>query len=87
MTGFRVEIDARGEVSIPADAHYGAETQRAVENFPISGMRFSDQFIRALALVKAAAAEVNQKLGLLKAEFGDAIITAANEVEIGRAHV
>jgi fumarate hydratase class II len=84
MTGFRVEIDARGEVSIPADAHYGAETQRAVENFPISGMRFSDQFIRALALVKAAAAEVNQKLGLLKAEFGDAIITAANEVAVGQ---
>ncbi len=50
MTGFRIEIDAIGEVSIPADAHYGAQTQRAVENFPISGMRFPDRFIRVKQL-------------------------------------
>lgn len=83
MTGFRIEIDAIGEVSIPADAHYGAQTQRAVENFPISGMRFPDRFIRVLALVKAAAAEVNQELGLLPPEFGEAIVAAANEVAVG----
>ncbi|MFN0056027.1 MAG: class II fumarate hydratase [Planctomycetales bacterium] len=84
MTGFRIEIDALGEVCVPTGAHYGAQIQRAVENFPISGFRFPCRFIRALALVKAAAAKVNQALGLLKAEFGDAIVTAANEIAAGQ---
>ena len=84
MTEFRIETDTMGDVCVPAGAHYGAQTQRAVENFPISGIRFPRQFIRALGRVKAAAAEVNQELGLLKTEFADAIVTAATEVADGR---
>ena len=56
MTEFRIETDTMGDVCVPACAHYGAQTQRAVANFPISGIRFSRRFIRALGLVKAATA-------------------------------
>ena len=61
----RVERDSMGEMAVPADALYGASTQRAVLNFPISGQRFPRRFIRALALIKLAAAETNAELGLL----------------------
>src|SRR3990172_3404807 len=61
----RVEHDSMGPVQVPADAYYGAQTQRAVENFPISGLRMPRAFIRALGLIKWAAAEVNAELGLL----------------------
>ena len=63
----RIERDSMGEMEVPADALYGASTQRAVLNFPISGQRFPRQFIRALALIKHAAAETNRELGLLDA--------------------
>jgi fumarate hydratase class II len=72
-----------GEVCVPAEMHYGAQTQRAVENFPISGMRFPRRFIRALGLIKGAAAQVNKELGLLKPIYADAIISAAREVAEG----
>lgn len=83
MSEFRIEIDTMGEVCVPANAHYGAQTQRAVENFPISGLRFPRRLIRVLGLVKATAAEVNQKLGLIKDGFANAIVTAATEVADG----
>ncbi len=80
----RVERDSLGEVTVPADALYGAHTQRAVENFPISGIRFPRPFIRALGLIKAAAAKVNRDLGLLDETLAEAIIQAAQEVAEGR---
>ena len=83
MTEFRIETDTLGEVRVPAGVHYGAQTQRAVENFPISGIRFSRRFIRALGQVKDAAAQVNQELGLLNHEFANAIQRAALEVADG----
>jgi fumarate hydratase, class II len=69
-----------GEMEVPADALYGASTQRAVLNFPISGQRFPRRFLRALGLVKRAAAETNQKLGLLDSKVAAAIAAAAQEV-------
>jgi fumarate hydratase class II len=69
-----------GEMRVPSDALYGAQTQRAVENFPISGLRFPREFIRALGLVKLAAARTNMDLGLLDKRVGNAIIKAAQEV-------
>jgi fumarate hydratase class II len=80
----RIERDSLGEVTVPADALYGAQTQRAVENFPISGIRFPRPFIRALGLIKGAAAQVNRDLGLLDQTRADAIIQAAQEVAEGR---
>ncbi|MEP7104706.1 MAG: lyase family protein, partial [Chloroflexota bacterium] len=79
----RVERDSMGEMEVPADAYYGASTQRAVLNFPISGQRFPRRFIRALALVKRAAAEVNAELDLLEPEVAAAIAKAAQEVADG----
>jgi len=72
-----------GEVAVPADALYGASTQRAVRNFPISGQRFPRRFIEALALIKLAAAETNAGLGLLDAEVAQAVAAAAREVADG----
>jgi fumarate hydratase class II len=79
----RLERDSMGEMEVPADALYGASTQRAVLNFPISGQRFPRRFIRAQALIKKAAAEVNAELGLLDAGKGAAIAAAAQEVADG----
>jgi fumarate hydratase class II len=62
---YRIERDTMGEMRVPADALYGAQTQRALENFPISGLRFPRPFIRALAIIKSAAARVNAQLGQL----------------------
>ena len=73
-----------GEMDVPADALYGASTQRAVLNFPISGQRMPRRFLRALALIKLAAAETNQGLGLLDAAKAQAIAAAAREVADGR---
>jgi fumarate hydratase class II len=80
----RIERDSMGEMEVPADALYGASTQRAVINFPISGQRFPRRFIRAQALIKKAAAEVNAELGLLDAERAAAIAAAAQDVADGR---
>ena len=79
----RIEKDSMGEVSVPAAALYGAQTQRAVDNFPISGLRMPRTFLRALGLIKAAAATVNKDLGLLDPDMAAAIETAANEVAAG----
>src|ERR1700704_3753483 len=80
----RIERDSMGEMAVPADALYGASTQRAVLNFPISGQRMPRGFIRALALIKRAAAETNAELGLLAADVAEAIVAAADEVAEGR---
>jgi fumarate hydratase class II len=80
---FRVEGDSMGEMQVPAGALYGATTARAVENFPISGLRFSRSFLRALGLIKAAAAEVNTDLDLLDEEKKRVIVAAAEEVANG----
>jgi fumarate hydratase class II len=80
----RVERDSLGEVHVPSDALYGAQTQRAVENFPVSGLRFDRRFLRALGLIKLAAAGVNEELGLLDATIAGAIREAAEEVADGR---
>ena len=82
-TPTRVERDSMGEMEVPADALYGASTQRAVINFPISGQHFPRRFIRAQALIKKAAAEVNGELGLLSDDKAGAISAAAQEVADG----
>ena len=84
MGEIRFERDSMGEVAVPADAYYGAQTQRAVDNFPISPWRFGRRFIEALGLVKWAAALANEELGLLEPEIAGAIATAAEEVIAGR---
>ena len=82
--GFRTEKDSLGEMKVPADALYGAQTQRAVENFPISGQRFGRRFIQALGLIKKSAAETNGELGHVDEAVAAAIVTAASEVAEGR---
>ena len=79
----RVEHDTMGEVHVPAAALYGAQTQRAVENFPVSGVRVDAAVVRALAAVKAAAAVVNARLGVLPQDVADAVAAAAREVADG----
>ncbi len=81
---YRIEKDSLGEIRVPAEALYGAQTQRAVENFPISDLRFPRTFIRALGMIKRAAAAVNLDLGLLPADMSAAIQQAAQEVEDGQ---
>lgn len=80
----RIERDSLGEVHVPASALYGAQTQRAVENFPISGLKPRPAFIWSMAVIKRAAAEVNRDLGLLEEERADAIVEAAQEVIEGK---
>jgi fumarate hydratase class II len=81
---FRIERDSMGELRVPAEALWGAQTQRAVDNFPISGMPMPAQFIRALGLIKWAAAKANHELGELDADIADAIQTAAVRVAAGQ---
>ena len=81
---YRIETDSMGEMPVPLHAYWGAQTQRAVLNFPISGYRFNRPFIRALGLLKRAAAETNIELGLLDEQIGAAIVRAAGEVEAGQ---
>ncbi|HEY8367811.1 MAG TPA: aspartate ammonia-lyase [Thermodesulfobacteriota bacterium] len=83
---FRVERDPLGEVRVPADAYYGVQTQRARENFPVSGVTASPAFILATVQVKKAAAEANRDTGRLDARLAAAIIQAADEVLAGRFH-
>ena len=80
---YRVEHDSMGEFQVPAEAYYGAQTMRAVVNFPISDLRFPRSFIRAIGLIKRAAAEVNQDLELLDPGLGSAIGRAAQQVADG----
>ena len=79
MSDYRIEKDSMGEVKVPTNALYGAQTQRAHDNFPISGVKFSREFIEALGVVKKAAAIANAELGLLD--------MSKSEAKIGRAHV
>jgi len=80
----RTEKDSLGTVEVPVGAMYGAQTARAVENYPISGMRAHPALIRAVGMVKRAAAEANRELGVVSAERADAIVAAAQEVIDGR---
>jgi len=80
MSEYRIEKDSMGEVKVPVNALYGAQTQRAFENFPVSGIRFSREFIKALGLVKQIAAEVNRELGYLEKPVTEAIKKASQEV-------
>lgn len=80
MADYRIEKDSMGEVKVPKDAYYGAQTQRAFENFPVSNIGFSGDFISALGRVKKAAAIVNSDLDLLDDEVSDAVQKAAQEV-------
>src|ERR1700741_5610067 len=80
----RIEKDSMGTMEVPGDALYGATTQRAVLNFPISGYRFSRPFIRALGLIKWAAAQANADLGLLDSHRCAFIVQAAEEVVEGK---
>ena len=81
---FRTETDSMGPMQVPASAYYGAQTARAVENFPISDLRFPRRFIRALGLIKKHAALTNQELGDLKPDLAAAIVKAAQEVVDGQ---
>ena len=80
----RTERDSMGEVSVPDDAYYGASTQRAVDNFPISDLRFGRRFIWALGLIKGSAAEMNASIGIVGEEHAEAIVVAADELMNGR---
>ncbi len=80
----RTERDSMGEMQVPNEAYYGASTQRAVLNFPVSTLRFSRNFNKGLAQIKQAAAVVNMELGLLDARIGEAIVQAAQEVIDGK---
>ncbi len=80
----RIEVDSLGEMRVPADAYYGVQTARAVENFPVSGLRFPRRFIRALGLIKKHAASANEALGILPPRIAAAVRQAAQEVAEGR---
>ena len=82
--GYRIEKDSMGEMKVPERALYGAQTQRAVENFPISGRRFGRRFIQALGIIKKAAAESNREMGYLPPALADVIVRAAEEVAEGK---
>jgi fumarate hydratase, class II len=82
--GFRVEMDSMGKMKVPRQAYWGPETQRAYENFPISGLRFPREFIKALGVIKTASVETNMKLRLLSLKLGRAILRAAREVTEGK---
>ncbi|MEQ8767019.1 MAG: class II fumarate hydratase [Planctomycetota bacterium] len=84
MSEYRIEKDSMGEMKVPAGAYYAAQTQRAVENFPVSGIRFPRRFIQALGLIKCSAALANMDLGLLGEKHGQAIIQAGKEVSEGK---
>jgi fumarate hydratase class II len=84
MTEYRVEKDSLGEVNVPANAYYAAQTQRAVENFPVSGLKPYPAFIWSMAVIKRAAAEVHLDLGLLDEKMARAIMQAADEVIAGQ---
>lgn len=84
MNEYRTEKDSMGEVKVPKDAYWGAQTQRAVENFPVSGIVFPPVFVRSMGLIKHACAAVNQELGLLDSRFAEAIVRACDEIMEGK---
>ncbi|CAM5284144.1 Fumarate hydratase class II [Streptomyces fumanus] len=88
MSEYRIEHDSMGEVRVPVDAKWRAQTQRAVENFPVSGQRIERAHIEALARIKGAAAKVNARLGVLDQDIAEAIQEAASRGrggQVGRA--
>ena len=84
MSDYRIEKDSLGEVRVPVGAYYAAQTQRAVDNFAVSGLKPYRAFIWSMAVIKRAAAEVNRDLGLLDAKLAEAVIQAADEVIDGK---
>ena len=80
MTATRAERDSMGELQVPENALYGAQTQRAIQNFPVSGQRMPEAFVRALITVKKAAAQANMKLKVLDKDRGQAIVKACDEL-------
>src|SRR5690349_19198216 len=84
MTNFRTEKDSMGEMKVPADAYYGAQTARAQENFPISNLRFNRRFISAMGLIKAAAAQTNHALDVLDDERLGLLQQASQDVMDGK---
>ena len=80
----RIESDTMGEVAVPADKYWGAQTQRSIENFPIGNDRMPTALVRALGIQKQAAAKANLALGQLEAEVANAIVAAAQEVIDGK---
>jgi len=84
VTKYRIEKDSLGEMRVPEDAYYGAQTARAVENFPVSGIPFPPPFIRALGIIKRASARANMELGDLDPKTGEAIVAAASDVIEGK---
>lgn len=84
MKEYRIEKDSLGEIKVPKDAYWGAQTQRAIENFPISGIPFPVVFIRSLGHIKLSCAKVNVELGILDKKRASAIIQACNEVIKGK---
>lgn len=86
MTDYRIEVDSLGEVRVPKNALYAAQTQRAVENFPISGLKPWPAFIWSIVLIKRAAAEVHKEINELDAQVADAIIQAGEEILNGQHH-
>src|SRR5207245_6421373 len=77
---YRLDKDSMGEVKVPSSAYYGAETQRAVQNFPISGLRLPKEFVRAMAVIKLSAARANMQVGLLDPKKRGAVVCAARVV-------
>ena len=81
---YREEKDSLGPLAVPEDAYFGASTQRAVDNFPISDLRFPLSFIYSIALIKQCAAEVNHELGLLEEKLSESIVLSAQEIMQGK---
>ena len=84
MNSFRTETDSFGEIKVPSNMYYGAQTQRSIQNFPIGNEHFPREFIRALGIIKKSAAIVNSELGVLEGKLKDAIVQAADEVIEGK---
>ncbi len=84
MNGYRIETDSMGEIEVPKKCYYGAQTQRAVENFPISGIKMSPPFIKALGYIKKVAAKVNDELKLIPGDISEWIQLAAQEIIDGK---
>ena len=84
MSDYRIEKDSMGELQVPTEAAYGAQTQRAVENFPISGITMPDSFIKALGLVKQACANANHELGALEENHRRAISSVCDDITDGK---
>lgn len=83
---YRIETDSMGEIKVPTDKYYGAQTARSLMNFKIGGERMPEELIRAFGILKKAAALVNKDLGILPAEKADLIVKAADEIIDGKLH-